>query len=61
VQRSLGRIDFPIRVVDFRSDDDHKIEHILAEFQAEISKVGLRPVGMQTMWGRNLGRLPTGR
>lgn len=37
--------------VDFRSDDDHKIEHTLAEFQAEISKAGLRPVELQTMWG----------
>ena len=37
--------------VDFRSDDDHKIEHTLAEFQAEISEAGLRTVELQTMWG----------
>lgn len=37
--------------VDFRSDDDHKIEHTLAEFQAEICKAGLKPVELQTMWG----------
>lgn len=37
--------------VDFRSDEDHKIEHTLVEFQAEISKAGLKPVELQTMWG----------
>lgn len=37
--------------VDFFSDDDHKIEHTLAEFQAEIFESGLRPVELQTMWG----------
>ncbi len=37
--------------VDFRSDDDHKIEHTLTEFLAEISRAGLRPVELQTMWG----------
>ncbi len=37
--------------VDFRSDDDHKIEHTLAEFQTEICKAGLKPVELQTMWG----------
>jgi 2-polyprenyl-3-methyl-5-hydroxy-6-metoxy-1,4-benzoquinol methylase len=36
---------------NYYSDDDHKIEHTLAEFQAEISKAGLRPVELQTMWG----------
>jgi SAM-dependent methyltransferase len=37
--------------VDFRSDDDHKIEHTLAEFKAEISEAGLRAVELQTIWG----------
>ncbi len=37
--------------VDFRSDDDHKIEHTLAEFQAEMFKAGLKPIELQTMWG----------
>lgn len=37
--------------VDFRSDDDHKIEHTLAEFQAEMTEAGLRPVELQMMWG----------
>lgn len=37
--------------IDFRSDDDHKIEHTLAEFQAEISEAGLKIVHLQTMWG----------
>jgi len=37
--------------VDFRSDDDHKIEHTLAEFQAEVSEACLRTVELQTMWG----------
>lgn len=37
--------------VDFRSDDDHKIEHTLAEFLAEMSEAGLKPIELQTMWG----------
>ena len=37
--------------VDFRSDDDHKIEHTLAEFLEELSLAGLRPVELKTLWG----------
>ena len=37
--------------VDFRSDDDHEIEHTLAEFQAEITEAGLWSVELQTIWG----------
>ncbi len=37
--------------VDFRSDDDHKIEHTQSEFLAEISAAGLVPLEMQTLWG----------
>lgn len=37
--------------VDFRSDEDHKIEHTQAEFLAEISTAGLTVLEMQTLWG----------
>ena len=37
--------------VDYRSDKDHKIEHTLGEFQAEIAEAGLIVVEAQTMWG----------
>ncbi|WP_227818017.1 class I SAM-dependent methyltransferase [Nitrogeniibacter aestuarii] len=37
--------------VDFRSDDDHKIEHTLAEFQAEAEQAGLVIDHMATLWG----------
>lgn len=37
--------------VDFRSDDDHRIEHTLAEFRSEIGAAGLVIREMQTLWG----------
>jgi len=37
--------------VNFRSDDDHKIEHTLAKFRSEIFEAGLKPVELQTIWG----------
>ncbi len=37
--------------VDFRSDNDHKIEHTQPEFLAEISAAGLVPLEIQTLWG----------
>lgn len=37
--------------IDFRSDNDHKIEHTRAEFLAEISAAGLAAANMQTLWG----------
>lgn len=37
--------------VNFLSDDDHKIEHTLTEFRAEISEAGFTTVELQTMWG----------
>lgn len=37
--------------VDFRSDEDHKIEHSLEEFLAEIKAAGLITSQLQTMWG----------
>lgn len=37
--------------VDFRSDVDHKIEHTLDEFRAEISAAGLVPLEIKTLWG----------
>lgn len=37
--------------VDFRSDDDHKIEHTLNEFLFEIHESGLRPQELRPIWG----------
>jgi 2-polyprenyl-3-methyl-5-hydroxy-6-metoxy-1,4-benzoquinol methylase len=37
--------------VDFRSDEDHKIEHKLNEFLDEIAKAGLLLNDFQTLWG----------
>lgn len=37
--------------VDFRSDADHKIEHTLAVFHAEIAEAGLVAVEALTLWG----------
>ena len=37
--------------VDYRSDEDHKIEYTLSEFRAEIAEAGLRLIEVQTMWG----------
>jgi SAM-dependent methyltransferase len=37
--------------IDFRSDKDHKIEHTLSEFRAEISESGLEIDEAQTLWG----------
>jgi len=37
--------------VDFRSDEDHKIEHKLDEFLDEISKAGLLVNELSTLWG----------
>lgn len=37
--------------VDYRSDADHKIEHTLAEFHAEIAAAGLVAVEVLTLWG----------
>ena len=37
--------------VDYRSDNDHKIEHTLNEFLAEISAAGLMPLETKTLWG----------
>lgn len=37
--------------VDFRSDEDHKIEHSLEEFLAEITAAGLIASRLQTIWG----------
>jgi 2-polyprenyl-3-methyl-5-hydroxy-6-metoxy-1,4-benzoquinol methylase len=37
--------------VDFRSDEDHKIEHKLSEFLDEISKAGLLVNELSTLWG----------
>ena len=37
--------------VDFRSDVDHKIEHTVAEFCAELTQAGLVPNELQMLWG----------
>lgn len=37
--------------VDFRSDDDHKIEHTLEEFRAEVSRANMEMVELTTLWG----------
>ena len=37
--------------VDFRSDDDHKIEHKLSEFLAEIAEAGMLVIECNTLWG----------
>jgi len=37
--------------VDFRSDDDHKIEHKLSEFLAEIAEAGMLVIECKTLWG----------
>lgn len=37
--------------VDFRSDDDHKIEHTLEEFRSEMSQSNMQVVELITMWG----------
>ena len=37
--------------VDFRSDDDHRIEHTLAEFKSELGAAGLVIREIQTLWG----------
>jgi SAM-dependent methyltransferase len=37
--------------VDYRSDNDHKIEHTLSEFLTEISEAGLAPLEVKTLWG----------
>lgn len=37
--------------VDFRSDEDHKVEHTLAEFHAELLQAGMSPTELQTLWG----------
>lgn len=37
--------------VNYYSDDDHKIEHTLAEFRDEIERAGLRVVEVSTPWG----------
>lgn len=37
--------------VDFRSDPDHKVEHELKVFIAEITQAGLVAVELQTLWG----------
>jgi len=37
--------------VDYRSDDDHKVEHTLSELLAEISAAGLVPLETKTLWG----------
>lgn len=37
--------------VDFRSDPDHKIEHELSVFIAEITQAGLFAVELRTQWG----------
>ncbi len=36
---------------NYYSDDDHKIEHRLVEFQAEIEAAGLHVVEIFTLWG----------
>ena len=37
--------------VDFRSDDDHKIEHTLNEFLFEIYESGMKPLELRSIWG----------
>ncbi len=37
--------------VDFRSDEDHKIEHTLAEFETEVEAAGLTIRERLTVWG----------
>ncbi len=37
--------------IDFRSDPDHKIEHELSAFIAEITQAGLVAAELQTLWG----------
>jgi SAM-dependent methyltransferase len=37
--------------VNYFSDDDHKIEHRLGEFHAEINAAGLHAVEIFTLWG----------
>ncbi len=37
--------------VNYFSDDDHKIEHTLAEFRTEVEAAGLRIVEVTTPWG----------
>jgi len=37
--------------INYFSDDDHKIEHKLAEFQAEVSVAELDVVELKTLWG----------
>lgn len=37
--------------VNYYGDDDHKIEHTLAEFRAEVTRAGLRIVEVITPWG----------
>lgn len=67
IQNITGALKFLIRVplferewqmalrkelgVNFYSDDDHKIEHTVAEFRAEIASSGLEIFELQTMWG----------
>ena len=36
---------------DYRSDPDHKIEHTIAEFEAETAAAGLAITQMATLWG----------
>jgi 2-polyprenyl-3-methyl-5-hydroxy-6-metoxy-1,4-benzoquinol methylase len=37
--------------INYFSDDDHKIEHELKEFHAELNAVGLHAVETLTLWG----------
>jgi len=37
--------------INYYSDDDHKIEHRLEEFQAEIKASGLYAAETLTLWG----------
>lgn len=37
--------------IDYFSDDDHKIEHTLTEFNSEINMADMKIVSYQTLWG----------
>lgn len=37
--------------IAYFSDDDHKIEHRLVEFHAEVDAAGLRAIEVVTLWG----------
>ena len=37
--------------VDYRSDNDHKVEHTLDLFESEMSASGLKIIELRTIWG----------